>query len=357
MLACVVWAYAQPDTSVPPSEPSPLPSPSQPAAPSSTAPIPLPSTQSHAQPIPKPVSDDQLDKSLFGKEIWRLPPVSTGSTASGIPAGTPAALAMPPAEMIPPAPPAATPASNVPFSLSGKLSGNLSDDQPIEVKPRAAPEKLWDGSFNLGLDGTEGNNETLNIHFGFHAKRKTEDSILSLDLDYNKQSAQTLSTANRLFFEGRGELLVADTPRSWFVHETVEYDQFQSFDVRDTSDAGIGYRLIKNDGTTLIGRLGAGFSHEYGGPDNGMYVPEIVFGMQLEHQISKRQKILGLVEYAPDIGDFQRYRIRSQAALEILLDDEKNLSLRLGVLEIYSSMPNGALPNDLDYALMLMWKF
>ena len=39
------------------------------------------------------------------------------------------------------------------------------------------------------------------------------------------------------------------------------------------------------------------------------------------------------------------------------LDQEKNLSLRMGVLELYNSIPDGARPNDLDYAMMLMWKF
>ena len=63
------------------------------------------------------------------------------------------------------------------------------------------------------------------------------------------------------------------------------------------------------------------------------------------------------MEYAPDVGDFLRYRIRTQAALEMLLDQEKNLGLRMGVLERYNSVPNGARPNDLDYAMMLMWKF
>ena len=60
--------------------------------------------------------------------------------------------------------------------------------------------------------------------------------------------------------------------------------------------------------------------------------PELVFGVQFEHQLSKRQKIVGLVEYAPAVADFDRYRIRSQAAWELLLDEQKNLSLRIGRL-------------------------
>ena len=161
---------------------------------------------------------------------------------------------------------------------------------------------------------SEGNSETFNLHFGFHAKRKAESNVLTLSLDYNRQTAPDDRHDQPLYFDGRLERMIDQSRWSLFAHETVEYDEFQSFNVRDTSDAGVGYRLIKNENTTLIGRFGAGFSHEYGGPENGQYIPEIVFGLQLEQQISKRQKILGLVEYAPDVGDFLRYRLRTQAA-------------------------------------------
>jgi putative salt-induced outer membrane protein YdiY len=292
---------------------------------------------------------------LYAPEIWRLPPVGDPSPFAQPPPEiipTPPVLAMPPAETItPPKPEDKPPTVNAPASLSGILS----DGERIEVKP--AVVKIWDGSFNLGLDGSEGNTVATNFRFGVNAVRKTELSVLTSNLDYKKQTANNQPTADRLYFEGRCERLIPQTRWSLFVHETVEYDRSQPYDVRDTSDAGVGYRLIKTDLTTMIGRLGGGFSHEYGGPENGQYIPEAVFGLQLECQLTKRQKILGAVEYAPDVGDFLRYRIRTQAALEVSLDQERNLSLRLGVLERYNSVPNGALRNDLDYAMMLMWKF
>jgi putative salt-induced outer membrane protein YdiY len=259
---------------------------------------------------------------------------------------------VPPPETIPtPLPAEQPPTSNAPVSLSGVLSGG----ERFEVKPDV--HKLWDGSFDLGMDGSEGNSETFNLHVGFHAKRKADNNLLTLSLDYNRQTAQTIARTDRLYFDGRLERLIGESRWSVFAHQTVEYDEFQPFDVRDTFDAGVGYRAIKNGSTTLIGRFGAGFSHEYGGPENGMYTPEIVFGLQLEHQISKRQKFIGVAEYAPDVGEFLRYRLRTQAALEVLLDQEKNLSLRMGILERYNSLNSGARPNDLDYAMMLMWKF
>ena len=75
-----------------------------------------------------------------------------------------------------------------------------------------------------------------------------------------------------------------------------------------------------NEITTLIGRFGGGFSHEFGGPENGKIIPEAVFGIQLEKKIGKRQKFLGSMQYASPLVHFDRYRLRSQAALELLLD-------------------------------------
>ncbi len=247
------------------------------------------------------------------------------------------------------------PPDDAPAEPRKEKSADKKADKSID--PPKKPIKLWSGSFNLGLDGTEGNTETFNFRFGFHTKRKAKCNELNLGLDYNRQTTKTVSSADRLYFDGRFEKLFGASRWSASIHETIEYDQFQPFDVRDTTDAGLGYRLIDREETTLVGRAGGGFSHEYGGPENGEYVPEAVFSLQFEHQLNKRQKLTGSTEYAPDVTRFTRYRLRTQAAWEVLLDRQKNLNLRMSVLDRYNSVPNGARPNDLDYALMLMWKF
>lgn len=295
---------------------------------------------------------------LAAPEIWRLPPVSGSSIsaqwtipeAPAFEAGS--ALSVPLAQMpAEPASPEEKAFSNSPYSLSGMLSSG------VRVEPPPALPKIWEGSVNLGVDGSEGNTETMNIRLGCSGSRKTDFSVLTATLDYKRQTTATIPTADRLYFDGRCEWLVKDSRWSLFVHETFEYDQYQPFNCRDTSDAGFGFRFLKNDTTTLVGRLGGGFSHEYKGENDRIYIPEAVFGLQFEHQINKRQKLVGIVEYAPDVGDFLRYRIRTQAAWDLLLDTERNLSLRVGVIERYNSLPGDARPNDLDYALMLMWKF
>jgi len=318
--------------------------------------------------------DKSYGTRFMGPEIWRLPPVkefpaltpSLGPTAS---CATPSALNVPRYEMPrapapPPAPPPEPPVE--PPLVEAPLAEPPADDVPapsdVPVEEETAPpepkkEKIWSGNVDLGVDGSEGNTEVFNLRCSMKAVRKVDISTTTLSLSYSRQTSKTIATQERLYFDGRYEQLLGGSRWSAFFHQTIEYDQFQPFDVRDTSDIGFGYRLIDRENTTLIGRFGGGFSHEYGGPNDGEYVPEAVFGMQFEHQLNKMQKFIGSVEYAPDVTQFSRYRIRSQAALEIVLSEERNLSMRIGVLNRYNNEPNNARPNDLDYAMMLMWKF
>jgi len=214
------------------------------------------------------------------------------------------------------------------------------------VEPGASPEpKIWEGSFELGLNGTEGNSQTL-----------TKFHVLTTDLDYHKNSSDSLETANRAFLDWRYERLFDDSPWTWFIHGTLDYDEFQAFDLRVSVDTGLGYGFIKTDATSLLGRLGGGFSHEIGGPDDS-YVPEAVFGLDFEHQLSKRQRLTATVDYTPDVTDFCDYRVNTKVGWQVLLDEDWNLSLKVSLLNRYDSTPNGMRPNDIDYAVTLLWSF
>jgi hypothetical protein len=103
--------------------------------------------------------------------------------------------------------------------------------------------------------------------------------------------------------------------------------------------------------------VAGGLSREYADLGETQRVPEVLFGFQFEHQITQRNKIFGAVEYARDVTEFGRHRIRTQAAWEVLLDPDKNVSLRTGVLESSNQAPNGEQTKNLGYSLELIWKF
>jgi putative salt-induced outer membrane protein YdiY len=223
------------------------------------------------------------------------------------------------------------------------------------AKPEPAPDP-WDGSFELGLDGSDGNSQRFNFRFGIDAKRTTKESVLTLDLDYRRNTNNSLETANRTFFDWRHEWLFDESPWTWFVHGAVDYDEFQAFDVRVSLDSGVGYQFLKTERTSLLGRAGGGWSREVGGPDD-QYVPEAVFGADFKRQLSKRQKFTANIDYTPDVSDPIDFRLNTKANWEVLLDEDMNLSLKMSVTDRYDSTPHEAKANDVDYGITLLWTF
>lgn len=214
----------------------------------------------------------------------------------------------------------------------------------------------WDGSVQLGADGTSGSSETFNITFGVNAKRQFEVGSFKFDIDYKRNNSDSVITANRLFFDCKYEYPYSDGRWTLFAQDEVTYDEFQPWDLQVAISAGVGYYLWKTETTKLQTLWGGGFSQDIGGPDDE-YVPEMHFGVNGEHQINKRQKFIASCDYYPDVTDFTESRMVSKASWEVLLDEEVNLSMKFNVNQrIYCPNPGGN-QNEVDYSVLLMWKF
>lgn len=282
---------------------------------------------------------------LNAPEVLRLPPVESG------PMPSPDVLSVPVPE------PDNTFLEGTPDSgvLLDTLPAGPFDPVPL-LEDELPKPKLWDGGFELGLDGASGNNESFNFRLGLNARRRTPLNAFTIQMDYFKKSNLGVETSNRLFSETRLERFFLGSPWTCFVHGTGEYDQFAAFDTRLASDVGIGRKLIENDTTFLIFRFGVGVERSFGSP-NDRVIPEAVFGADFEHRLTTRHRLVAAIEYMPDMLQFSQYRIYSHAAWEYLIDKEINLNLKLGILDRYDSMPYGKKANDLDYAAVLLWKF
>jgi len=213
----------------------------------------------------------------------------------------------------------------------------------------------WENSFEVGIDGSEGNSTTLSLRTGANVRRKKEWSDLKIALNYVKASADYLLTKHNGQLEIHHDWLLGESPWSLFAKSIFVYDEFRPYDAELTLNAGVGYRLIKSEATTLTGRFGSGASRKFGGEENA-WAPEAMFGADFEHRISDRQKFRATIEYYPEWGDFSLYRIRTDAGWEALLDERTNMSLKLGVIDRYDTRDSGAEANALDYTLLLLWK-
>lgn len=234
---------------------------------------------------------------------------------------------------------------------------------PATLREPAKPPVNWSGRVEAGLNGTTGNAERFNVRLGANIKRKSERGTFLFDTVYSRGEADGLETENKSLSKARQEWAIADSYWSPYAYSTLEYDEFQAWDVRVTAGGGWSYRLLGIEDarfltkrTNFTPRLGAGFSREINGPSD-RYVPELNVGGDYEYIISERQKLTGAFDVYPDFGDFRDFRAVSKASWSIVVDPEHGLTLEMGILDRYDSTPEGRERNDLDFFALLVWDF
>lgn len=214
----------------------------------------------------------------------------------------------------------------------------------------------WKNHAELGLDGSSGNSRTLAFQTGLEMKRKTDRYTLALDFDYRKASTTGITTEDNGRLDLDYDRLFQDSKWSAFGKFGAEWDQFKAFDSRLNLNGGLGYHFIRTDDASFSTKFGAGASKEIGAPDDD-WKPEAVFGATGEYQLNRYNKMKAKIDYFPAWENFSDYRVVSDIAWEILLDDADNLSLKLALTDRYDSTPQGAKPNDVYYSLLLLVKF
>lgn len=212
----------------------------------------------------------------------------------------------------------------------------------------------WEGHVELGLNGSQGNNDVLSMRAGGHLKRKTNRWKFDSDLQYNKNVANSIETQNDAKLDVRLDRILGASPWTLFFLNNVIYDEFQAFDLQLSLTGGVGYQVFDTETLDLLARFGAGTTREFGGPDNE-WAPNALFGLDYEHRITKTQRLVATVDYYPEFDDFTRYRVVTDAGWEIDLDKPENVSLKFSIVDRYDSTPNGRDPNNFDYAMLLIW--
>lgn len=215
----------------------------------------------------------------------------------------------------------------------------------------------WEGSVELGLNGTTGNSERVSFRGGVSGRRQTDDYDTRLGFFFLYARDDGDTSDNRVALDARNDWLFKESPWRFFATLRSEYDQFQDWNTRTAVFIGPGYEFIKNDKTLLVGRLGIGGNYRTGGNDDG-FTPEALIGADFEHRITERQKIFLTGEIYPNLDDGGEFRGLARGGWEILVDPDVNMTLKIGFENRYDSDPGGdAKKNDFDYYLALVWAF
>ncbi len=274
-----------------------------------------------------------------------LPPPGPTASPSGPGVGDLESLLPPPVETL----------SAAPLGDAAATAAPLITPTPSWYEPAYwFGEDPWNASVELGINGSEGNNKVFSMRTGGHLKRETARWKFDSSLIYNKNRSNGVETQNNSKQDARLDRNIKDSPWTLFVIENMIYDEFQAWDLQLSVNSGVGYRWIKTETLDFLTRFGAGAVREFGGREDD-WQPTALLGLDYEHQITKMQRAVAKVDYYPEWEDFRNYRVVTDLGWQINLDRPKNMSIKLSAIDRYDSTPDGAVPNNLDYAVLLIW--
>ncbi len=246
------------------------------------------------------------------------------------------------------------------LALAATGAAAQESDVPNEEIAVEEPKSLfdgWTGAVALGFNGATGNTERFNIRGEIAGTRDTKRMTTTARTYYTYATDDGTASESRFFLGARNDWKLENDRWFVFAEGSAEFDDFQDWDWRLAAAGGLGYHFIRNDRTNLSGRVGLGLSKKIGGDDTA-FRPEALIGADLSHKLTERQKITAGATLYPDLSDTRDFRFVSNAAWEILVDPEVNMSLRLGVEDRYDTMPgDGFKKNDFAYFAMLVWEF
>lgn len=245
-------------------------------------------------------------------------------------------------------PPEVTP---VPDAGSASQANTAQAQQP--------PTPLWEKQeyhVEGGFAGTEGNTRRSNLRFGGVARLSRPDDILTLEGRYLTTRERERTTQERVELRGRNDWISTESPWQFFVEGSAELDRFREYDALVRGGGGVGYRLLQTDRTSLVARLGAGFSRKFGSNDESVR-PEGILGLDFSRRFRDADSLVINAEAFPLLEELDRYRTRTRAYYEIRLSERVNVNLRLGVEHRYESDPGRREHSDLDYAATIVVKF
>ncbi len=216
----------------------------------------------------------------------------------------------------------------------------------------------WEGGIEIGLSGSTGNTEEIDIYGRGDATRENDETKTTAFAFYEYGKEDGDVNENSFYGLLRNEWYLEGRPRwSIYLQGTYEYDDFEDWYHRITIGPGVGYKAIDTEETQLDLRAGGQLRREFGGSDSD-WALEAVLGFSLAHQLSERQELGWNFDLYPRLDEFGPYRFITDAFWKIDVDPETNLYLRLGVRDEYDSSPGAGIKrNDLDYYATLGWSF
>ena len=239
------------------------------------------------------------------------------------------------------APPAAAPAANVETNVAATV-------------PPPEPKYPWESSVGAGLVLTRGNSHTLLYSGEIETAKKTPKNEYSLGASGAFGSQDSEDNVNNYGGYGQWNRLFTDRFYS-YVRAEVKRDIIADLDYRFNVGPGAGYYLVKMTNTTLSAEAGAGYQYEHLGDEYNSFAT-VRFAEKFEHKFSDRARVWQMVEFLPQVDEFDNYIVNFEIGAEAFLT--KVFSLKTTLQDSYQSQPAADRDkNDIKIISRISYKF
>jgi putative salt-induced outer membrane protein YdiY len=208
---------------------------------------------------------------------------------------------------------------------------------------------FWRGYFDANLALTSGNAETKTFANAAGATRETTRDTIKLYFTSlfaeNSTTGDRLVTANAIRGGSRYELNVNDKMFTYgFVD--LEYDEFQSLDLRNVLGGGFGYHVAKNDRMRFDVFGGGAFNQEFFSNDITRRSAEVTVGEEFNYTLTDRTSFNERLTFYPNLTNTGEYRLQFDTGL--VTDVFRWMSWNVTFSDRFLSNPvNGREQNDI----------
>ncbi len=207
---------------------------------------------------------------------------------------------------------------------------------------------FWRGYFDANLALTSGNSKTKTFSNAAGATRETQRDTIKLYFTSlyaeNSTVGDSTVTANAIRGGSRYELNVNDKMFTYgFVD--LEYDEFQSLDLRNVLGGGFGYHALKNDRMKFDVFGGGAFNQEFFSNDITRRSAEITVGEEFNYSLTDRTAFNERLTFYPNLTETGEYRLQFDTGL--VTDVFKWMAWNVTFSDRFLSNPvNGREQND-----------
>ena len=215
----------------------------------------------------------------------------------------------------------------------------------------------WEKSFSAGFTGSEGNSETLSIYADFATGYEDDNDRWAINANYFRGTDSGEVIQNQINASLTKDWLIPGERHFYWANVVYQFDQLTSFESRIGAYFGVGYEIWEGPVHTLLGRVGAGGSYEFG--DVNEFTPELFVGLDYAWKINGNMGITAFTYFYPAADPFLgSYRNISGAALKLKLAAADGLAFKVGARHEYRSVvQDGDDSADLNYFAALTFDF